>query len=49
MGVQGGRHCLGDTAVILGASHLVAKAIHLLGVEGVNLETALDQPRGSLA
>src|SRR5208337_3825495 len=45
IGAQGGGHCLGVTAVILGASHCeaVAKAIHLLGVDGVNLEAALEQ------
>ena len=45
IGAQGGGHHLGVAAVVLGASHreAVAEAIHLLRVDGVNLEAALDQ------
>ena len=45
IGAQGRGHHLGVTAVVLGTGQreAVAEAIHLLRVDGVNLEAALDQ------
>src|SRR5580693_1515773 len=45
IGAQAGGHDLGVAAVILGAGHgeTVAKPVHLLRVDGVDLEAALDQ------
>lgn len=45
IGAQGGGHDLGVAAVVLSAGHgeTVAEAVHLLRVDGVDLEAALDQ------
>ena len=45
IGAQGGGHHFGVAAVVLGAGQgeAVAEAIHLLGVDGVNHEAALEQ------